>query len=191
VGAGLVVIGIAQNNRPDSANAWPVEQTASIKPPIQPPKSGAQVAVVTNPPPVNPPPTPKTTSTYGRSTYLCAKSNELAQIATIKKKEIIEYANIYANMFALIPDISDVPGGLKIILSPSVLPLARENINPAWRITVELRKLGNELLGIFTADYDNPLYGRDKIPLGSDEEVKRRGLIEKMAMLKSGDCELQ
>ena len=64
----------------------------------------------------------------------------------------------------------------------------------ATKMTFEVRRLGKELLGIFTAEYAqslSALYANQFLTPDTEYEVGIRHRIEDLAGVEKGDCEIQ
>ncbi|SEN70168.1 hypothetical protein SAMN05443254_110155 [Bradyrhizobium sp. OK095] len=103
-----------------------------------------------------------------------------------------QYIGVYADTLGAIATFPPIKGGDKAELRPSITD--PDKMGNFAEITFETRRLGKDLLGIFTAKYKVDLYGAvsgQKIQPGSDLEVRIRKRIEDLTGVSRGDCELQ
>jgi hypothetical protein len=148
---------------------------------------------VIQPPKVAPalPPPRVTEATPERAVYKCKRSGASAQKTDDARfVEFKKYIEVYADTNGYTPKITSVPGGFKAELTAAT-PLGQKNLGSATKVTLEVRTLGHDLLGIFSAEYPTTLWVGYLLPSGSGAEVKIRKRIEDLVGADPGDCELQ
>jgi hypothetical protein len=107
-----------------------------------------------------------------------------------KYAEFKKYIEIYADTNGYAPKISLVPGGYKAELTAAT-PLGYKNMGNATKMTLEVRTLGKELLGIFSAEYSATVWLGYRLLQYTIPEMKIRKRIEDLVGADPGGCELQ
>jgi hypothetical protein len=164
---------------------WVISTPAKAVPaPVTPPPA----PVVTSQP--SPPPR-RTEATAERAIYKCKRSESSAQkkdderYAAFKK-----YIEVFADTYGYAPKVALVPGGYKGELTPATT-LGQRNIGSATKMTLEVRTIGDDLLGIYSAEYPQTLWAGYLLLQGSEPEKKIRKRIEDLVGAEQGGCELQ
>jgi len=133
-------------------------------------------------------------STWSRAYYKRKWDGVMPDQKTLEKNTAAfrQYIGVYADTLSAIAAFPAIKGGDKAQLIPSAA--TADAMGNFLEITFETRRLGKDLLGIFTAKYKQDLYGAvssQKMLPGSDLEVKIRKRIEDLTGVARGDCELQ
>lgn len=133
----------------------------------------------------------KTEATAERAIYKCRKAEVTdKKIIDANSAEFKKYIEVYADTFGYTAKVSDVPGGNKAELTPSTV-LGHKNMGNALKITFEVRKIGKDLLGIYTAEFPQTIWSGYLLDQDSDLEKRIRKRIEDLVGVEPGDCELQ
>jgi hypothetical protein len=139
------------------------------------------------------PPTPKRTeSTWASAYYKCKNKGILAlDNAAVERNsaDFRAYIGSYAAAYNYKPVIvSLVPGGDKAEL----FPLKSDSYSTNKR-TFQIIRVGRELTGVYSAEfnYNSEIYSHYLLISDSPMEVGIRKVIEALAKVEPGDCELQ
>lgn len=140
------------------------------------------------------PPSSSLDSTWSKAYYKCKWDGVMPDQKTLEKNtaEFRQYISVYAETLTAIAMFPTIKGGDKAQLIPSAA--TGDAMGNFAEITFETRRLGKDLLGIFTAKYKQDPYGAvssQKMLPGSDLEIKIRRRIEDLTGVARGDCELQ
>lgn len=150
----------------------------------------AQVVAAPKPIP-NPSPLRATEATAERAIYRCKRSASSDQkTEDARLIEFKRYIEAYADTFGYASKVMAVPGGRKAELTPMTV-LAQRNMGNALKVTLEVRMIGKDLLGVYTAEYPANVWAGYLLPEGSETEKRIRKRIEDLVGAEPGDCELQ
>ena len=133
-------------------------------------------------------------STWSRTYYRCKWNGVTPDQKALEKATAAfrQYIGVYAETIQAVVTFPPIKGGDKAELRPNAtIPDAMGNFA---EITFETRRLGKDLLGIFTAKFKQDLYGavaNQKMQADSDLEKRIRKRIEDLTGVSPGDCELQ
>jgi hypothetical protein len=164
--------------------------------------ASAKIMTAWFPPPTAVAPPPKITpapqapartteATAERAIYKCKRPEAIDQkTADARFVEFKKYIEVYADTFGYASKVSAVPGGSKAELTPATA-LGQKNLGSALKVTFEVRTIGKDLLGIYTAEYPPTLWAGYLLPQGSDPEKRIRKRIEDLVGAEQGGCELQ
>jgi hypothetical protein len=142
------------------------------------------------PKPILPPPR-VTQATPERAIYKCKRSPDTeAKTEDARFAEFKKYIEVYSDMNGYAAKVTVVPGGRKAELTPAT-PFGAKNMGNALKMSVEVRTIGKDLLGIFTAEYSANVWAGYLLPEGSETETRIRKRIEDLVGANPGDCELQ
>jgi hypothetical protein len=137
------------------------------------------------------PPPRVTEATPERAVYKCKRSESSAQKTDdARYAEFKKYIEVYADTNGFAAKVTSVPGGFKAELTAAT-PLGQKSMGSATKMTLEVRTLGKELLGIFSAEYPATLWFGYLLPSSSGPEIKIRKRIEDLVGADPGGCELQ
>jgi hypothetical protein len=146
------------------------------------------------PPQPPPPEVPRTTSTNARAIYKCTRVDVTdPKIIAKNKADLKHKLAVYADTFGLSINVLDVLGGIKIEIIPAT-SAGQQSLGSLTKITYEIRKIGKELLGIYTGEFVPGLaqmLSSLSLESGSENEKSIRQNIEGFAEVKMGDCKLQ
>jgi hypothetical protein len=146
----------------------------------------------------SPPPVPqprKADSTQSLAIYKC-KNVGNPDRKTLEKNsaDFKKYIEIYADTFGYKANILKVPGGDKAELTPAG-PTGQKNMGSVTKIIFDVRRIGKDLIGIFSAEFEDNLlshvYAAQPLIPDSSSEIRIRKRIEDLAAVEKGDCELQ
>jgi hypothetical protein len=177
-GCAAVVVGVW--------SAWWVISTPAKA--IPAPVAPAPAPVVTS----QPSPPPRTTeATSERAIYKC-KRPAIADRITEDTRfvEFKKYIEAFADTFGYASKVTSVPGGRKAELTPQT-DLGQKNMGSALKVTLEVRTIGKDLLGIYTAEFPANVWAGYLLQQDSIPEMRIRKRIEDLVGVEPGGCELQ
>lgn len=130
-----------------------------------------------------------------QATYFC-KSDALTQKKPDKNSENFKkYIGVYADTFGFKANTLKVQGGDKAELIPDERSFYLKSSTYPRKIVFDIRRIGKNLAGVFTAEYLDSLIiqylARKSLVPDSLQERSIRKVIEDLADVKKGDCELQ
>jgi hypothetical protein len=137
--------------------------------------------------PNQPPVVRKIDATLGKAYYKCKTKDAESTKEEAEKNaaDFKAYIEAWANAYGYKPPtVSPVPGGLKAEILPPT------NADPFKR-TFQVVKIGKQLFGIYSADYTSPYYSASAMVQNSPLESSVHNVIEGLAKLEPGSCELQ
>jgi hypothetical protein len=137
----------------------------------------------------------KVEATKSEAIYKC-KTVGSPDRKTMEKNsaEFKKYIEVYADTFGYKANILKVPGGDKAELTAGT-PIGKKNMGSATKMSLEVRRIGKDLIGMLTVEFGDDFFGRIYAaqPLVPDSpvEIRVRKRIEDLAGVEKGDCELQ
>lgn len=126
-------------------------------------------------------------ATVGKAYYKCKAdgASPTPEQAAKEKADFQSYIAAWANLYGFKPpQLSEVPGGYKAELVPNV------SSDPSKR-TFQIVRVGKELMGFYSADYSFSITSNEPMPPNSPLESYIHKVIEGLAKVEPGGCELQ
>jgi hypothetical protein len=166
---------------------------AALAPLEMPGYVAAETPSVTAPP--TPSPAKIITSTSLLAGYRCKTDGVVPTQKKIDKtaENFKKYIERYADTFGFKASVLKVEGGNKAELIPS-WPMYEKRISVPRKITFDIRRIGKNLVGVYTGEFiDNWLvqyFARKPLVPDSKQETALLSLVEDLAEVNKGDCEL-
>jgi hypothetical protein len=136
-------------------------------------------------------------STWSRAVYICKNKGAPDQKTLDKNSaEFKKYVTALADTSGYAVQFPKAIGGDKAELTAATpLGLKRMSETHVTKIILEIRRIGKNLIGIYTMDFDDTFLGKlisgQSVVPDSSDEIRIRGRVEDLAGVNKGDCELQ
>lgn len=139
-------------------------------------------------------PTPGTASTYMQMYYRCKTASLTQRDMEKLSANFKRYMAVTAETFGYKANFVQVMDGDKVVLTPDT-PHRKRRLWFLNTMSFEIRRIGKTLVGVSTRDFiDNfviQYFASLRIPPTNPIQIETKGVIEELAGVKKGDCELQ